>query len=103
MLLGVPIGYAAAQGSGGGDASAGDESAASALRESLEPLAPSSDESAEVDYAIEGPQPDFRVEECQKPNSEYDELTCEMIIAVNKGELSPGEYSRQELEEALSK
>lgn len=105
FAVALPVGYALAR-------SGGNEATPAAYEKSLEtglPLEPGPtvpEDGSEVDYAIEGPMGAEVVADCKRDPLEVgsgDPKVCEMIIAVENGELPPGKYSEGELEQELTK
>lgn len=105
-LLAIPAGYALAASEDDSAPAVGSETDA-ATEERLAGLEqgplPDDPESAETDYAIEGPQSDSTVSACREdPRSMgSDPLMCEMAIGVADGTIEPGSFTEEQLREDL--
>ena len=66
-------------------------------------IVPPEGEGNETDFAVEGAPPSWLVDDCREGGDEAPStaLHCEAIIAIAEGRLAPGEYSDEELREAL--
>ena len=65
---------------------------------------PDDPESAETDYAIEGPLSPATVARCREDRRAMgsDPLMCEMAIGVADGTISPGSFTEQQLRDDLA-
>ncbi len=69
----------------------------------LEP-APPPGHGKEADYAIDGQPSDRQVTLCQRNLGAFgDPNLCRLIIGVSEGRLPPGEYSEEQLDQALGR
>lgn len=92
LVLGIPTGYAIAQET--------DETPPPGIDASPVPVPESevsTDESNEVDFAVDGAPSEDRLQECETGDSSLSALHCDALSKIDSGELPPGEYSDKEL------